>query len=66
MVCPVLRRFTIVPVALLIVVAISAPARSQQADFAAANPLVSQAKARIDQHRYDEAAELYRRALAIL
>jgi CHAT domain-containing protein len=66
MVCPVLRRLAIVPVTLLVVVATLTPARSQQADLAAANPLVSQAKARIDQHRYDEAAELYRRALAIL
>jgi CHAT domain-containing protein len=66
MVCPVLRRFRIVPVALLVLVASLAPARSQQEGFAAANPLVAQAKARIDQHRYDEAADLYRRALTIL
>ncbi len=42
-----------------------APARAQEG-LAAANPLVSQARTRIEQHRYDEAADLYRRALAIL
>ncbi|MBV9968343.1 MAG: tetratricopeptide repeat protein, partial [Xanthobacteraceae bacterium] len=41
------------------------PARAQDG-VAAANPLVSQARTRIEQHRYDEAAELYQRALAIL
>ncbi len=42
-----------------------APGRAQDG-FAAANPVVSQARTRIEQHRYDEAADLYRRALAIL
>ena len=55
----VLSRFTIVPLVLLLVAASFAPARAQQDGFAAANPLVSQAKARIDQRKYDEAADLY-------
>ena len=38
----------------------------QQEGFAAAVPLVSQAKARLDQRKYDEAADLYQRALTIL
>jgi CHAT domain-containing protein/tetratricopeptide (TPR) repeat protein len=61
-----LPRLTILPLVLVLVAASFAPARSQQEGFAAAVPLVSQAKARLDQRKYDEAAELYRRALAIL
>jgi tetratricopeptide (TPR) repeat protein len=65
MFCLVPPRFTIVPLVLLLAAASFAPARSQEG-FAAAVPLVSQAKARIDQRKYDEAADLYQRALTIL
>jgi CHAT domain-containing protein len=61
-----LPRLTIVPLVLVVVAASFAPARSQQEGFAAAVPLVSQAKARLDQRKYDEAADLYQRALTIL
>jgi CHAT domain-containing protein len=59
-------RLAIVPLVLVLLAASFAPARSQQEGFAAAVPLVSQAKARLDQHKYDEAADLYQRALTIL
>jgi len=65
MFCSALPRLTVVSLVLLLAAA-GSPAWAQQDGFAAANPLVSQAKARIDQRRYDEAADLYRRALAIL
>ncbi len=58
-------RLGIVALVLLLVAANFAPARSQDG-FAAAVPLVSQAKVRLDQHKYDEAADLYQRALTIL
>src|SRR6516225_2224021 len=61
-----LPRLTTVPLILVLVAASFAPARSQQEGFAAAVPLVTQAKARLDQRKYDEAADLYRRALTIL
>ena len=61
-----LPRFSVVPLVLIMVAASFAPARSQQEGFAAAVPLVSQAKARLDQRKYDEAADLYQRALTIL
>ena len=64
MLCPMPPRFLIF-LTLLVLGAGFAPARAQDG-VAAVNPLVSQAKARIDQRRYDEAAELYRRALDIL
>src|SRR5262249_32580707 len=61
-----LPRLTTLPLVLVLLAASFAPARAQQEGFAGANALVSQAKARLDQHRYDEAADLYRRALTML
>jgi CHAT domain-containing protein len=58
-------RLSIVALVLLLAAANFAPARSQDG-FAAAVPLVSQAKVRLDQRKYDEAADLYQRALTIL
>jgi CHAT domain-containing protein/tetratricopeptide (TPR) repeat protein len=58
-------RFAIVSLTLLLAAASFAPARSQDG-VAAANALVTQAKTRLDQGRYNEAAELYQRALDIL
>ncbi len=66
MFCQLLARITIVPMVLLIVAASFAPVIAQQDGVAAAIPLVSLAKTRIDQRKYDEAAELYQRALTIL
>ena len=66
MFCQLLARITIVPMVLLLLGASIAPVRAQQDGVAAAIPLVSQAKTRIDQRKYDEAAELYQRALTIL
>ena len=68
MFCPVpARSAAVFALSLLLATAGAglAPARAQDG-FVAANPLVSQARTRIEQHRYDEAADLYRRALAIL
>jgi CHAT domain-containing protein len=61
-----LPRLAMVPLVLVLLAASFAPARSQQEGFAAAVPLVSQAKARLDQRKYDEAADLYQRALTML
>jgi hypothetical protein len=60
-----LPRLTTVLLVLVLFAAGLAPAWAQQGGFAAAVPLVSQAKARLDQRRYDEAADLYQRALTI-
>jgi tetratricopeptide (TPR) repeat protein len=66
MFCQLLARLSVVPMVLLLLGASIAPVRAQQDGVAAAIPLVSLAKTRIDQRKYDEAAELYQRALTIL